>query len=103
MKRISILAIMLMFMTLIACGSATFETASVGPGEQQLVDDGEGDGGNNAGDTPTERIPLREIENDPTLLDRYACPTDPTSVEICHYPEGSGNYHTLCIGRSAVD
>ena len=98
MKWISLI---LTLVFVVGCGSADFEakTAEAGSGSP---DEQQEDLVNNPS---PERIPLREIENDPTLLDRYACVAgDPNSgVRICHFPEGSGESHTLCIGRAAVD
>jgi hypothetical protein len=46
-------------------------------------------------------IPVSELENDPTLYDRYKCP-DSDGVVICHFPDNVEDQHTQCIGRPAV-
>jgi hypothetical protein len=49
-------------------------------------------------DTPR---PISDLENDPTLYDRYKCP-DSDGVIICHFPENVEAQVTQCVGRPAV-
>jgi hypothetical protein len=102
MKRIS-LTLMLILMS--ACGGATFESVGVTPGTEAGLDQPGDQPSDEIGDTTNpEKIPLRDVIDNPALLDQFACVEgDLSSVEICHFPEGSGNSHTQCIGRAAVD
>jgi hypothetical protein len=96
-----------------ACGSpTTFESIASSQNDSAIDENGPGPGSgpgptspdeNLPGETSVEeQIPVKQIVDDPTLLDNYPCPTDPTSVLICHFPEGSTASNTQCIGRSAV-
>src|SRR5688500_3433344 len=103
MKRIS-LVLMLVLVT--ACGGATFESvgATGTDGIENGLTDPTNPDENNLNNPSPERIPLRDVIDNPALLDQFACVEgDLSSVKICHFPEGSGNEHTQCIGRSAVD
>jgi hypothetical protein len=114
MKRISLMLILIMAT---ACGSATFEGKVASSSEIGIPEDGlngETDNGNNSGNNPGdtttdpggvdtgEKVPVRLIVEDPTLLDQYPCPDDATSVQICHFPPGSDAPNTQCIGKPAV-
>jgi hypothetical protein len=48
-------------------------------------------------DTP---IPVSEITQDPTLIDKFRCGDG--GVLICHFPNGWDDQHSQCIGESAV-
>ncbi len=45
-------------------------------------------------------IPVSELENDPSLFEKYKC--DASSILVCHFPENVSNAGENCIGIKAV-
>jgi hypothetical protein len=81
------------------------DAASVDPGTDSDTDVGSnGDDpgtGTDPNDTP---IPVDELENDPTLYDKFKCSEGGVSdgVMVCHFPENVEGQHSMCVGRPSV-
>jgi hypothetical protein len=102
MKRISLLLIVVL---MAACSSADFATQAPGTGQQSPGDSSGGDS-NDGTDTgaglPAEKVPVKDILDNPDLIYDYPCSDGSDGVEICHFPEGSDGSNTQCVGAPAV-